>query len=224
MTSGTSADQATYGQPDVYNEADHRNAERCAEFYRDVFELVPTNKESELPGYHLTDGRVTLSILPWSIDVFAGMSIKRPGPDHIGFKVENLDTFKDHIKMVSGLNPYIAPVPLGGKESEVRKRLLAQHGPFDDRSSGTWIDITTNRSDEITAETGRKEARHSTALVRPTIIRHRRRVEGRYIERGRGRRLLLHGASQLIGRHLLRNLTPLRGRFTPSPSIYQTSA
>src|SRR3989440_1211726 len=32
------------------------NAEACAEFYRDVFELEPVNRKSEAPGYHLTDG------------------------------------------------------------------------------------------------------------------------------------------------------------------------
>lgn len=122
------------------------NAERCADFYRDVFELSPSNVQSDLPGYHLSDGRVTLSILPWSIDVFAGMSIKRPGPDHIGFKVENLESFKDHTKMVAGLNPYIAPVPLGGgKESEVRKRLFQRSSTGKYQMTdpdGNWIDVT----------------------------------------------------------------------------------
>lgn len=122
------------------------NAERCAEFYRDVFELVPTNKKSDLPGYHLTDGRVTLSILPWSIEVFEGMSIKRPGPDHIGVKVENLDAFKAHVRKVAGMNPYLIPMPLGGsEEAEVRKRLLQRSctGKFQMCDpDGTWIDIT----------------------------------------------------------------------------------
>src|SRR2546421_11078332 len=40
------------------------NAEECAEFYADVFELQPVNRNSA-PGFHLSDGRVTLSILPW---------------------------------------------------------------------------------------------------------------------------------------------------------------
>ncbi len=70
------------------------NAEQCAEFYADVFELQPVNRKTEAPGWHLTDGRVTLSIMPWSIPIFEGMSIKRPGPDHLGFHVENLAGFK----------------------------------------------------------------------------------------------------------------------------------
>ena len=121
------------------------NAEQCAEFYADVFELQPVNRP-EAPGHHLTDGRVTLSILPWSIPVFAGMSIKRPGPDHIGFHVENVEAFKAHVAEVAGANPYLAPVPLGGSpESETRREFFAgQAGGKWQMSDpdGNWIDIT----------------------------------------------------------------------------------
>jgi hypothetical protein len=72
---------------------------------------------------------VTLAILPWSIPVFEGMSIKRPGPDHFGFHVENLDAFKARVAEVAGMNPYLAGVPLGGSpESEVRKALFRGSG------------------------------------------------------------------------------------------------
>jgi catechol 2,3-dioxygenase-like lactoylglutathione lyase family enzyme len=122
------------------------NAEQCAEFYRDVFELEPVNRSSEAPGFHLTDGRVTLSIMPWSIEVFGGMSIKRPGPDHIGFHVEDLDAFRKHVAEVAGMNPYLAGVPLGGsKESDVRRRFFERHatGKFQmSDPDGNWIDIT----------------------------------------------------------------------------------
>ena len=33
----------------------------------EVFGLEPLNKKTSAPGHHLTDGRVMLSILPWSI-------------------------------------------------------------------------------------------------------------------------------------------------------------
>ncbi len=90
-------------------------ADRCADFYQYVFELKPVNRESSAPGHHLTDGRVTLSILPWSIPLFENMSIKRPGPDHIGFKVENIDAFKQHVETTTaGMNPYARPMRLGG--------------------------------------------------------------------------------------------------------------
>ena len=122
------------------------NAEQCAEFYRDVFELEPVNRNAQAPGYHLTDGRVTLSIMPWSIPVFEHMSIKRPGPDHIGFHVEDLAAFKQHAAEVGGMNPYLAGVPLGGSpESSVRMRFFGRHatGKFQmSDPDGNWIDIT----------------------------------------------------------------------------------
>src|SRR5436309_10740817 len=122
------------------------NAEECAEFYRDVFELEPVNRKSCTAGYCLTDGRVTLAVLPWSIPAFEGMSVKRPGPDHIGFHVENLDAFKARVAEVAGMNPYLAGVPLGGSlESDVRKRFFAGQASGKWQMSdpdGNWIDIT----------------------------------------------------------------------------------
>jgi len=122
------------------------NADKCADFYMEVFEFKPVNIKTDAPGHHMTDGRVMLSILPWSIPIFEGMSIKRPGPDHIGFKVENIDTFKKHVQDVVGACTYLAPIPLGGnKEAEVRKKFLAQNatGKYQLCDPGaTWIDVT----------------------------------------------------------------------------------
>jgi catechol 2,3-dioxygenase-like lactoylglutathione lyase family enzyme len=122
------------------------NAEKCAEFYAEVFELQPSNKQGEERGWHLTDGRVTLTILPWSIPIFEGMSIKRPGPDHIGVKVESIAAFTAHMIAVGGSNPYVAAMPLGGSpESDVRKDLFrrAATGKMQIADPGAvWIDIT----------------------------------------------------------------------------------
>src|SRR5215831_4755920 len=118
------------------------NAEECAEFYTDVFELEPVRGK---PGFCLTDGRVTLALLPWAIPAFEGMSIKRPGPDHFGFHVESLDAFKARVAEVAGMNPYLAGVPLGGSlESDVRKRFFAGQASGKWQMSdpdGNWIDI-----------------------------------------------------------------------------------
>jgi len=122
------------------------NAERCSDFYQYVFEFKPVNKRNGAPGHHLTDGRVTLAILPWSISIFADMGIKRPGPDHIGFKVENIDEFKKHVEVTSGMNPYVTPMRLGGsKEADARKAFLAREagGKFQMADpGGVWIDVT----------------------------------------------------------------------------------
>lgn len=120
--------------------------EACAAFYREVFELQPANVPGDKEGYHLTDGRVMLSLMPWEIDRFTGMSIKRPGPDHIGIRVPDLEAFKAEMKRVAEKNSYLAPRPLGGsKESETRRALLAKAalGKFQIADpDGNWIDIT----------------------------------------------------------------------------------
>ena len=130
---GVYAEQATKGSGGESN-GTHLNkfairtlhAEKCAEFYADVFELKPLNKKDGA-GYHLSDGRVTLSILPWSIPIFENMGIKRPGADHIGFKVDSIDSFKQHVETTKGGNTYLLPMPLGGnKEAEARKAFFVK--------------------------------------------------------------------------------------------------
>ena len=122
------------------------NADAVAEFYSEVFELKPVNKPTAGSGHHLTDGRVTLSILPWSITMFEGMGIKRPGPDHIGFKVADVEAFKAHVQSVVGRNHYLAPIPLGGStEADARKDFLAKNttGKYQMADpNAVWIDVT----------------------------------------------------------------------------------
>lgn len=122
------------------------NVEKVAEFYAEVFELQPTNRKEGDANYHLTDGRMTLSIMPWNIDKFVGQSIKRPGPDHIGFHVEDLDAFEADVVELREENTFMMSRPLGGsKEAEVRKNMLAADalGAFQIADpDGNWIDIT----------------------------------------------------------------------------------
>lgn len=122
------------------------NAEECAHFYQDVFELKPANVPEDKEGYHLTDGRVMLSLMQWDIEGFKGMSIKRPGPEHIGIKVPDLDEFKSELKRIGEKNTYLAARPLGGsEEAETRRRFFAA-GALGKMQiadpDGNWIDIT----------------------------------------------------------------------------------
>jgi catechol 2,3-dioxygenase-like lactoylglutathione lyase family enzyme len=121
------------------------NADSMAEFYIDVFELKPTNKPSQLPAHHLSDGRVTLTIMPWSMDLFEGMAIKRPGPDHIGFKVESIEAVKADAQKAQDWNQYLAPFRLGGSpEAEMRRALFARAatGAYQMADpDGNWIDL-----------------------------------------------------------------------------------
>jgi len=122
------------------------NAEECAEFYAEVLDLKLINTPEGKDGYHLTDGRVILSLMQWDIERFGGMSIKRPGPDHIGVKVPDLEAFKREVKRLSDKNTFIATRPLGGsKEAETRRDLLAKCalGEFQiSDPDGNWIDIS----------------------------------------------------------------------------------
>ena len=122
------------------------NAEECAEFYSDVLELQLINTPEGKEGYHLTDGRVILSLMQWDIEKFGGMSIKRPGPDHIGIRVPDLAEFKKEAKRLADKNTFLAARPLGGSdEANTRRDLLAECalGEFQMADpDGNWIDIT----------------------------------------------------------------------------------
>jgi catechol 2,3-dioxygenase-like lactoylglutathione lyase family enzyme len=122
------------------------NAEECAEFYSSVLDLTLVNTPDGKEGYHLTDGRVTLSLMQWDIEQFGGMSIKRPGPDHIGIKVPNVEEFKKEAQRLAEKNTYIAARPLGGSpEASTRRDLLAKCALGDFQIAdpdGNWIDIT----------------------------------------------------------------------------------
>ena len=119
-----------------------------AEFYRDVFELKPSNVRKE-PGdanHYLTDGHVTLVIMPWDITDYDGTGIITPGMDHIGFRVESLEAFKADVERIGDDNPRIAPAPVGtGKEGAALARLferscsLGQHCLAD--PDGILIDV-----------------------------------------------------------------------------------
>lgn len=122
-----------------------RDAERVAGFYSDVFELEARNMPGEDTGYHLTDGRVTMAVLPWKISDFNGSGIEQPALDHIGFRVPSLDAFKKHVEKVNRINPHIAPRSIDfNDEGKARLALLKKcpHGAWQLADpDGTLIDV-----------------------------------------------------------------------------------
>lgn len=122
------------------------HADRVSSYYQDVFELAPVEQDADDLGYTLSDGRVMLRILPWDMTHFHGMAIKRPGPEHFGFHVEDIDAFKADVARLTGGNTLLAPVALGGSaESDVRRRLFQSgaRGKYQMADTdGIWIDIT----------------------------------------------------------------------------------
>jgi catechol 2,3-dioxygenase-like lactoylglutathione lyase family enzyme len=129
----------------IYVENSGEQSERCishvairtlrpdemARFYADVFELAEQNSSAGDPNHYLTDGKVTLMILPWRIKNYLGQSILPTGMDHFGFTVESLDKFKDDLDRIVGINPVMNPIPVGlGKEQGARLDLLKQQCPM----------------------------------------------------------------------------------------------
>ena len=100
-----------------------RHAARCAEFYAEVFGLKLLDKNDE--NFHLSDGRVTLLILPWKISDYYAQDPARTGLDHIGFKVESVEQVKRDLDFITGENPHLRSRALGyGSEGEARLKLL----------------------------------------------------------------------------------------------------
>ena len=106
------------------------NPEAMAEFYTHVFELTPRNKEEGDPNFYLTDGHVTLVIMPWDITDYDGTGIITQGMDHIGFKVEDLEAFKADIATMAANNPRIAPASFSGVEGEALLALVQRSCPL----------------------------------------------------------------------------------------------
>ncbi|HEX5605424.1 MAG TPA: VOC family protein, partial [Candidatus Binatia bacterium] len=98
--------------------------DQCAEFYREVFELTEMEKPSGDPNHYLSDGRVTLAIMPWKIADFYGSGIERPALDHIGFKVESMAALKADLEKSVHLRTQ-EDRPEKNPEREVRQKLLA---------------------------------------------------------------------------------------------------
>ena len=118
--------------------------ELCAQFYRDVFELQELEKPSNDPNHYLSDGKVTLAVMPWKIADFYGSGIERPALDHIGFKVESMSAFKTDVAKFNYANGPQDPRQEKNPEREVRQKLLAtccfgQHQMSD--PDGVLIDV-----------------------------------------------------------------------------------
>jgi catechol 2,3-dioxygenase-like lactoylglutathione lyase family enzyme len=116
-----------------------------AEFYRGVFELAPANKRADDRNHYLTDGHVTLVIMPWDITDYEGTGIIASGMDHIGFKVESVEALKEDVERLAANNPRLAPAPLSGAEGGALERLFRRSCPLGQHQmadcDGTLIDV-----------------------------------------------------------------------------------
>jgi hypothetical protein len=120
--------------------------EILAEFYAEVFELVPLEKPADDPNYYLTDGRLTFTIMPWDITDYLGSGIERPALDHLGFQVESVVAFQGDLAALVERDPSLAPRRARkADEGEARQRLFSTcpHGMFHLADpDGVLIDVT----------------------------------------------------------------------------------
>ena len=107
--------------------------------------MTELEKPAGDPNHYLSDGRVTLAVMPWKISDFYGSGIERPALDHIGFKVESMAAFKaDLEKFESANNTFAEDRPEKNPEREVRRKLLASccFGEFQTSDpDGVLIDV-----------------------------------------------------------------------------------
>jgi catechol 2,3-dioxygenase-like lactoylglutathione lyase family enzyme len=122
-----------------------RNPERTAEFYSTVFELALSNDRSG-GHYRLSDGRVSMVVMQWSMNDFVGHDPQPPALDHFGFKVESVEAIKREMVELIGYNPQMVTKPLGiGAEGEARLSVFQQCpvGEFHLTDlEGVYIDVT----------------------------------------------------------------------------------
>ena len=103
------------------------DAEAVARFYVEAFGLQLAARAPDDPSFYVTDGRVTLVFIPWDIRDYEGGGIVRPGPDHLGFRVESVAAVEERVASVGDGNPHLRPLALGGgAEGRARLALFAR--------------------------------------------------------------------------------------------------
>ena len=105
--------------------------EKSAEFYCDVLDLQMGNREEGDENYYVSDGRMTVVLMPWDITKYADTGISRAGPDHFAFKVESLDAFKADTAAMIERNQNLTPPGVGiGPEGKARLDLFDRSTPY----------------------------------------------------------------------------------------------
>lgn len=107
--------------------------ERVADFYVKVFELSRIEEADGGRNIYLSDGQVTLVIIPWTLKDFENTGISARGMDHIGFKVESIDKLKSDIDQAAERNFRLRPgntVVGRGKEGGERLSMFKRTCPL----------------------------------------------------------------------------------------------
>jgi len=106
------------------------HAEATARFYAAAFDFALERRAND-PNFYVSDGHVTIVIMPWHIGDYDGTGIVSPAPDHIGFAVESVAALQADLARVVGDNPRLAPFPIGGgTEGRARLELARRSCPL----------------------------------------------------------------------------------------------
>lgn len=106
------------------------NPDVVVDFYVKLFGFRADTKPDD-PNRYLSDGHITLVVMPWHITDYEGTGIVSPALDHIGFTVENLAQFTADLERVAGDNPRLAPSTVGaGPEGRARLELARRSCPL----------------------------------------------------------------------------------------------
>lgn len=98
--------------------------QKVAEFYVKVFEFTPIDKPSGGRNIYLSDGYVTLVIIPWTLSDFENTGISARGMDHIGFRVESIAALKADVERATERNYRFQPsASIMGRGKEGAERL-----------------------------------------------------------------------------------------------------
>jgi catechol-2,3-dioxygenase len=107
------------------------NHRETAEFYQELFTFEELGKDSSDPNVYLSDGHITMVIMPWQITDYSGTAIQAPCVDHLGFTVESVEKFQADLQRIANKNPQFAPYPLGAApESKTRLELAKRSCPL----------------------------------------------------------------------------------------------
>ena len=103
-----------------------------AEFYMRIFGLARIEGPGERNVY-LSDGNITLVVIPWRLSDFEKTGISARGLDHIGFRVESLDALKGDLARAVERNYRFQPnasIVGKGKEGANRIEMFRQTCPL----------------------------------------------------------------------------------------------
>lgn len=118
------------------------NPSLLADFYQNVFELRPLEGTSEKGQLCLSDGKVSLVIIPCENSSYRAMT---EGLGHVGFKVETVDKVKQELDELSQSDPDSAPkkIDIGrfghGTKRELESCMLGRHALSD--PDGVLLDL-----------------------------------------------------------------------------------